>query len=143
MDLYAWIKALHVISMIAWMAALLYLPRLFVYHVSAPVGSEMSERFKVMERRLALAIMTPAMAATWIFGLWLIALEPAWLSAPWMHVKLLCVLLMSGAHGAFSRWRKDFAADANARSAKFYRVANEAPTVLMIVVVIMVIGKPF
>lgn len=143
MDLFLWIKALHVIAVIAWMAGILYLPRLFVYHANAAPGSETSELFKVMERRLANAIMTPAMIATWVFGLWLLALNPAWFSDPWMHVKLSAVLLMTVAHGALSRWRKAFARDANTRPSKFFRIFNEIPTVLMIVIVIMVIGKPF
>lgn len=143
MDLYLWIKALHVIAVIAWMAGILYLPRLFVYHANVAAQSESAELFKVMERRLANAIMTPAMIATWVFGIWLLVLTPAWLSDPWMHVKLLAVVLMTGAHGALTRWRKAFAVDANRHSSKFYRIFNEIPTVLMIVVVIMVIGKPF
>lgn len=143
MDLYLWIKALHVIAVVAWMAGILYLPRLFVYHANVAAGSESSDLFKVMERRLTNAIMTPAMIATWVFGIWLLALTPAWLGDPWMHVKLVAVLLMTGAHGALTRWRKAFAADANIRSSKFYRIFNEVPTVLMIVVIIMVIGKPF
>jgi protoporphyrinogen IX oxidase len=141
--LYPWIKAFHVISMIAWMAATFYLPRLFVYHCQVPRGSAESERFKVMENRLMKAIMNPAMIATWCFGI-LLVLTPGvidW-SAGWWHVKLTCVLLMSGLHGAMSRWRKDFLHDRNRRSEKFYRIANEVPTVLMVIIVIMVIVKP-
>ena len=141
--LYLWVKALHVISIIAWMAGLLYLPRLFVYHCEAKPGSEASERFKVMERRLMRAIMNPAMIATYVFGITLLVLEPAWLSQGWMHAKLLFVLLLSAAHGMMSRWMKDFAADRNTRSQRFFRIMNEVPTLLMIGIVICVVVKPF
>jgi putative membrane protein len=142
--LYPWVKALHVISVIAWMAGLLYLPRLFVYHCAVPVGSQTSEQFKVMERRLLKQIMTPAMIATWVFGA-LLAFTPGvidW-AAGWWHVKLGSVLLMSGAHGAMSKWRRNFLEDRNLKPAKFYRIANEIPTVLMVIIVVMVIVKPF
>jgi len=142
--LYPWIKSLHIIAVIAWMAGLLYLPRLYVYHCEAPAGSVTSERFKVMERRLLRQIMTPAMIAVWVLGL-LLAATPGvidWASG-WWHVKLLLVLLMSGFHGALSRWRRDFLDDRNPRSQRFYRIANEIPTVLMVVIVIMVVVKPF
>lgn len=122
---------------------MLYLPRLFVYHADATIGSELSERLKVMERRLTFAIMTPAMAATWIFGIVLLAIEPAWLSEPWMHVKLAAVIAMSAMHGVFAKWRKAFRDDVNQKSARIFRLANEVPTLLMILIVIMVIGKPF
>ncbi len=141
--LYLWVKALHVISIIAWMAGLLYLPRLFVYHCEAKPGSESSERFKVMERRLMRAIMNPAMIATYVFGITLLVLEPAWLSQGWMHAKLLFVLFLSAAHGMMSRWMKDFAADRNTRPQRFFRIMNEVPTLLMIGIVIFVIVKPF
>jgi protoporphyrinogen IX oxidase len=141
--LYDWIKALHVISMIAWMAGLLYLPRLFVYHVQAQAGSIQSDTFKIMERRLLKAIMNPAMIATFVFGIWLIVLNPSLLSQGWLHAKLLLVFGMAGAHGAMGKWRKDFEADRNVRPQRFYRIANEVPTVLMIVVVILVIVRPF
>jgi putative membrane protein len=140
---YPWIKSFHVISLIAWMAGIFYLPRLFVYHCGVARGSEQSERFKVMEYRLMKQIMTPAMIATWLFGI-LLVLTPGvidW-TAPWWHVKVTCVILMSGFHGAASRWRKDFMNDANRKSEKFFRFANEVPTVLMVVIVIMVIVKP-
>ena len=140
--MYLWIKAAHVIAVIAWMAGMLYLPRLFVYHCDAPVGSPQSETFKVMERRLLKAIINPAMIATWILGLWL-AWEGAWYRAPWLHAKLLLVLLMSGLHGFLSRCLRDFATDKNRYSAKFFRVINEIPTILMILIVILVIVKPF
>ncbi|AWN40985.1 protoporphyrinogen oxidase HemJ [Methylobacterium durans] len=140
--LYAWIKAGHVIALIAWMAAMLYLPRLFVYHAALPPGSgAQSETFKVMERRLLKAIMTPAMIATWIFGLSL-----AWMSglyaAGWLQAKFLLVLAMSGMHGWFARMVKDFAADRNRRDHRFYRIVNEVPTLLMIAIVILAVVKP-
>ena len=136
MDL--WLKALHVISIIAWMAGLLYLPRLFVYHVNAKKGGELSENLKIMERRLLKAIMTPAMLASWIFGLWL-AIRLGYFSEGWFHVKLLLVVILSGFHMALAKWRKDFEADNNNRSARFFRFANEVPTVLMIAIVILVV----
>jgi len=141
---YPWIKALHVISVIAWMAGLLYLPRLFVYHAAEPVGSSASETFKVMERRLLRAIMTPAMVASLVFGTVLLLTPGAvvW-SNGWLHVKLLGVLGLLGLHHALARWRKEFAADTNRRPARFYRIVNEVPTVLMIVIVVMVVVKPF
>jgi putative membrane protein len=144
LPLYPWIKALHVIAVIAWMAGLLYLPRLFVYHCDVPRGSPESERFKVMERRLLKQIMTPAMIAVWVLGLLLVATPGVidW-AAGWWHVKLLLVILMSGFQGGLSRWRRDFLEDRNTRSQRFYRIANEIPTVLMVVIVIMVIVKPF
>ena len=140
--MYEWIKALHVIAVIAWMAGMLYLPRLFVYHCNAEPGSKQSETFKIMERRLLKAIMTPAMIVTWLAGLY-IAYAGNWFTAPWLHAKLLLVLLMSGVHGFLSRCVKNFAADQNMRSTKFYRIINEVPTVLMILIVILVVVKPF
>ena len=142
--LYLWTKSFHVISMVAWMAGLFYLPRLYVYHCEVRRGSVESERFKVMERRLLKQIMTPAMLATWAFGI-LLVLTPGvidW-TAGWWHTKLLGVLLMTGFHGATSKWRKDFRDDRNTRPQRFYRIANEVPTVLLLVIVIMVIVKPF
>jgi putative membrane protein len=139
---YEWIKALHVIAVIAWMAGMLYLPRLFVYHCEAEIGSKQSETFKVMERRLFKGIINPAIIAVWILGLYL-AWAGNWLASGWFHVKLVLVLILSGLHGFFSRWVKDFAADRNRRSQQFYRIINEVPTVLMIGIVIMVIVKPF
>lgn len=140
---YEWVKALHVISIIAWMAGLLYLPRLYVYHTAAPAGSPQSETFKVMERRLLNAICTPAMIASYLFGIWMLVLTPEWMQQGWMHAKLAFVLGLSAMHGLMSRWRRDFAADRNRRSHRFYRVMNEIPTVLMIGIVIFVIVKPF
>ena len=141
---YLWLKALHIISVIAWMVGLLYLPRLFVYHCDAPAGSLSSTTFKVMERRLLRAIMTPAMLATWLFGLGLLASSPTvdW-SSGWVHLKLFLVVVMSGLHGVMARWQRDFADDANRHSARFYRISNEAPAVLMIAIVLTAIMKPF
>jgi putative membrane protein len=140
--MYEWIKALHVIAVIAWMAGMLYLPRLFVYHSEAEAGSKQSETFKVMERRLLRAIINPAMAVTWLAGLYL-AWDHHWFSAGWLHGKLLLVVLLSGVHGFFARCVKDFAIDRNTRTQKFYRVINEVPTILMIGIVILVVVKPF
>jgi len=139
---YVWIKALHVIAVIAWMAGMLYLPRLFVYHCEADAGSKQSETFKVMERRLMRAIINPAMIVTWLAGLYL-AWSGHWFSSGWLHGKLALVILLSGVHGFVSRCRKDFEADRNRRSQKFFRIINELPTVLMIGIVILVVVKPF
>jgi protoporphyrinogen IX oxidase len=139
---YPWIKALHVIAVISWMAGMLYLPRLFVYHAEVEVRSSQSETFKVMERRLLKAIINPAMIVTWLAGLYL-AWGGHWLTSGWFHGKLLLVLILSAVHGLFSRWVKEFAADRNTRSQKFYRVINEVPTVLMVLIVILAIVKPF
>ena len=141
-NLYLWLKAIHVIGVIAWMAGMLYLPRLFVYHCVAERGSVQSETFKVMERRLLKAIINPAMIVTWILGLWL-AWNAGFFKAPWLHGKLALVIALSVIHVLFARWVKDFAADRNTRSQKFYRIINEIPTVLMIGIVILVIVKPF
>jgi putative membrane protein len=139
-----WVKALHVISVIAWMAGMLYLPRLFVYHADAEKGSVQSETFKVMERRLYRAIMTPAMGATWIFGLIMLYLYGMGIFAMgWIWVKLLFVFALSGFHGFLGKNLRAFANDENARPAKFFRAINEVPTAMMIVIVIMVIVKPF
>lgn len=139
---YEWIKAAHIISIIAWMAGMLYLPRLFVYHADTAIGSEKSETFKVMERRLLRAIINPAMLASWIFGLWL-----AWVgfgfSGGWLHAKLTVVLLLSGVHGYFSAAVRKFAEDRNEKSVRHWRIVNEVPTVLMILIVILVVIKPF
>jgi putative membrane protein len=140
--LYLWLKAIHVIAVISWMAGMLYLPRLFVYHADAEIGSKQSETFKVMERRLLRAIINPAMAVTWVLGLWL-AYDSGFFVSGWLHAKLALVLAMSALHGFYSRWMKDFAADRNRHSAKFYRIMNEVPTVLMIAIVCLVIVKPF
>ena len=143
MDWYGIVKALHVISVIAWMAGLLYLPRLFVYHTGVETGSATSETFKIMERRLLRAIMNPAMIATWLFGLGLIAMTPGWMEQGWLHTKLLLVVLMTGTHMAMARWRRAFAEDRNSHSHKYFRVMNEVPTLMMVVIVFLVILKPF
>jgi protoporphyrinogen IX oxidase len=142
MPMYEWIKALHVIAVISWMAGMLYLPRLFVYHCEAEAGSKQSETFKVMERRLLKAIINPAMIVAWLAGLYL-AGAGHWYSSPWFHVKFVLVLVLSGVHGFLSRCVKDFAADRNTRDQKFYRIINEVPTALMVAIVILVIVKPF
>ena len=139
--MYLWIKAFHLIAVIAWMAGMLYLPRLFVYHASAKPGSESSETFKIMEHRLLRYIMTPAMIVTWLLGLTL-AFQGHWLGAGWFHAKLGLVLVMTILHGLFSHWARDFAFDRNPRSPKFYRIANEIPTILLIAIVILAVVKP-
>ena len=140
--MYRVLLALHIIAVISWMAGMLYLPRLFVYHCEADAGSRQSETFKVMERRLLKLIINPAMIVTWVLGLWL-AWQGNWFAAPWLHIKLALVILLSGVHGMMSRYVKDFAADRNRKSQKFYRIFNEVPTVLMILIVFVVVLKPF
>lgn len=142
MPYYDWIKALHVIAIIAWMAALLYLPRLMVYHCEAEIGSVQSETFKVMERRLLKAIMTPAMIVSWICGL-LLMLGAGWYTAGWFHGKLALVLALSANHGMQAGWVRAFAEDRNLKPGRFFRFMNEVPTLLMIGIVILVIVKPF
>jgi putative membrane protein len=140
--MYEWLKAFHVIAIIAWMAGMLYLPRLFVYHCAAEVGSKQSETFKVMERRLLTAIMTPTMVVSWVLGLWL-AWRGGWYASGWLQAKVVLVLLLSGIHGFFLGCVRDFAADHNRHSQKFYRIINEVPTILMIGIVILAVVKPF
>jgi len=141
---YEWLRALHIIAVISWMAGMLYLPRLFVYHAESETGSEKSETFKIMERRLLKFIMNPAMGAAWILGLSMLYANPAMLEGQgWMHVKLLFVVLMSGVHGMLSAQVRKFANDQNTKSAKFYRVLNEVPTLLMIGIVILAVVQPF
>ena len=143
-ELYLWLKAFHIISVIAWMAGLLYLPRLYVYHADATPGSEASETFKVMERRLLRVIMTPAMVATLISGGLILVMtgvtdwETFW---PWLKAVMVAGLLFM--HDRLARWRRDFAADRNARPARFYRTVNEIPTLFMIVIVVMAVVEPF
>ena len=137
-----WLKALHVVSVIAWMAGMLYLPRLFVYHADAAKGSSASETFKAMERRLLKAIINPSMILVFITGITLAYLTGFW-QAGWLQVKFILVLGLAGLHGFFARCVRAFAEDANRRSARFYRVLNEAPTILMILIVVLVIVKPF
>jgi protoporphyrinogen IX oxidase len=141
---FPWTLAFHIIAMVAWMAGMFYLPRLYVYHCETRPGSAESERFKVMERRLLKQIINPAMIATWLFGV-LLVLTPGLLNwgATWWHVKLASVLALSGLHGAYARWRKDFLHDRNRRPARFYRMANEIPTALLVLIVVMVIVRPF
>jgi putative membrane protein len=138
-----WVKALHVISVIAWIAGMMYLPRLFVYHAAAQTGSIQSETFKIMERRLFKGIINPAMIATWVFGLWMVFSGLVDWSSGWPWVKAAAVILLSGIHGFYGRQVKNFAADRNVRPQGFFRIINELPFVLVIIIVIMVIVKPF
>jgi putative membrane protein len=142
MDGYLWFKALHVMAVLAWMAGLFYLPRLFVYHTMHLPGSATAEQFKVMEEKLLRVIMNPAMIASWVFGLLTAWAANSWLDG-WFHVKLVMVLLMTGFHMMLATWRREFAADANRHPERFYRMVNEVPTLLMIVIVIMAVVKPF
>ena len=144
-EYYLWIKAGHILSVISWMAGLLYLPRLFVYHVDSTPGGGQSETFKTMEERLLKAIMSPAMIATWVFGFCLMA-TPGIIDFSndyWFHAKLGAVILMSAYHGYLSKCVKIFADDLNEKSTRFYRILNEVPTILMIIVVILVVVRPF
>jgi len=140
--LYPWVKAFHVVAVISWMAGMLYLPRLFVYHCGAEKGSRQSETFKVMERRLLRGIINPAMVVSWALGLWMVY-DGGWISAHWLHLKLLLVVALSAIHGMLARWTSDFAADRNRRRERFYRIVNEVPAVLMVGIVIMAVIKPF
>jgi putative membrane protein len=141
---YAWLKAGHIIAVIAWMAGLLYLPRLYVYHAAAPVGSDRSATFQVMERRLLRGIMLPAVLMTYGFGIMLAATPGVvdWQQG-WIWVKLALVVLLTAFHGLLERWRRDFAARRFSHSARFYRIVNELPTLAMIAIVILVVVKPF
>jgi putative membrane protein len=141
-DFYAWAKAIHVVAVISWMAGMLYLPRLFVYHCGAEKGSVQSETFKVMERRLLRGIINPAMVVTWAFGLWL-AWKGGWFSAGWLQAKLAAVVAMSAVHGYLSAAVRKFASDRNEKPARHWRIVNEIPTLLMIAIVILVVVKPF
>jgi len=140
--MYQWLLAFHIIAVIAWMAGMLYLPRLLVYHCEADPGSRQSETFKVMERRLLKAIVNPAMIVSWVLGLWL-AWSGGWFAAPWLHVKLVLLLGMMGVHGILSKYVREFAADKRRKSPRFFRIINEVPTVLMILIVVLVVVKPF
>ncbi len=140
---YLGLKALHIIAMIAWMAGMLYLPRLYVYHTSAIKGGELSETLKVMERRLLRYILNPAMIITWLCGIAMIVANPSIMQGGWIHVKLTALLLMQIVHALLARHRKQFLRDENVHSAKYYRILNEVPTVLLIIIVIMVIVQPF
>lgn len=143
--MYLWLKALHVIFVVCWMAGLLYLPRLFVYHAQVAVGSEASELFKVMEHKLMRGIMLPCMIITFILGLWLAigtgVFAPG--NGGWMHMKLLLVLAMAASHGMMSKYRKAFARDANIKSERFFRIFNEIPAVIMVIIILLVVLKPF
>src|SRR6185437_3039713 len=141
-DYIDWFLAFHIIAVIAWMSGMLYLPRLFVYHAETQPGSESSERFKVMERRLLRGITNPAMIAVWILGPLLAWLTGAYLDT-WLQIKFVLVLVMSGCHGFFVRCWRDFQADRNTRSPRFYRIVNEVPALLLVFIVILVVVKPF
>jgi len=141
-DAYLWVKAIHVIAIISWMAGMLYLPRLFVYHSETPVGSAQSETFKIMEQRLLSLITTPAMVIAWVLGLWL-AWKSGYWAAPWLHAKVALVLALSGLHGYFSAATRAFREDRNTKPARHWRIVNEIPAVLMVAIVILVIVKPF
>jgi len=141
-SLYPWFKAFHVVAVMSWMAGMLYLPRLFVYHCGAEKGSRQSDTFKVMERRLLRGIINPAMVVSWAFGLWMVY-DGGWISAHWLQLKLLLVVALSAIHGMLARWTSDFAADRNRRRERFYRIVNEVPAVLMVGIVIMAVIKPF
>jgi putative membrane protein len=140
--MYTWLLALHLIAVISWMAGLLYLPRLFVYHAATTTGSEQSETFKTMEQRLLRYIMAPAMGATWIFGIGLVLLGH-WFTAGWFQVKFVLVLAMTIMHGLMNSWANDFRYDRSTKPQKFFRIANEIPTLLMIAIVILAAVKPF
>ncbi len=139
---YLWVKAVHVIAIISWMAGMLYLPRLFIYHCDAERGSQQSETFKVMERRLLQIIINPAMIVSWVLGLWL-AWTAGYFTQGWFHAKFALALALSGVHGYFSVAVRAFAEDRNTKPARHWRIVNEAPTILMIGIVILVIVKPF
>jgi putative membrane protein len=139
---YPWVKAVHVVAVISWMAGMLYLPRLFIYHCEAPEGSAMSETFKVMERRLLTIIINPAMIISWVLGLWL-AWKAGFLADGWFHAKLAAALALSGVHGYFSAAVRRFGEDRNDKPARHWRIVNEVPTLLMIAIVVLVVVKPF
>ena len=140
---FIWYKVLHVISVISWMAAILYLPRIFVYHAKVEIGSEMDKTFKIMERRLLKGIMTPAMISTYVFGLLTAYIYGFVAMGLWFHIKMVAVLGLTIMHGLCTKWVKDFAKGQNKKSQNFYRLINEVPTILMIVAVVMVVAKPY
>lgn len=140
---YNWLKAFHLIAVMSWMAGLLYLPRLFVYHAQAEIGSVRSETFKLMERRLLKAIMNPAMIISWILGIWMLSQNPILLEFKWMWVKIAAVVAMTACHMVFARMRRQFEQDEAIRNDKRYRIWNEGPTILMIIIVIMAVAEPF
>ncbi|ORE92094.1 TIGR00701 family protein [Aurantimonas sp. 22II-16-19i] len=141
---YLWVKSVHVFAIIAWMAGMLYLPRLFVYHADAEVGSVQSETFKVMERRLLKGIINPSMIATWVAGVWL-AIDGGWLTSGdyWLHLKIVLVLVMSGIHGTLTAATRRFAEDRNDKSSRYWRVLNEVPALLLVGIIVLVVVKPF
>ena len=139
---YEIIKSLHILAVVSWMVGLLYLPRLFVYHSQSQIGSVQAETFKVMERRLLRAIMTPAMIASFIFGLWLIAMNQGLVYEVWFQIKFIAVFLMAGVHGKFSKMRRLLENDEKPLSSKAYKIWNEIPTVLMIIIIVMAVAKP-
>ena len=139
---YLWLKAFHIIAVIAWMAGMLYLPRLFVYHCETTPGTPEYDRFVLMERKLMRIIINPSMIAVWVLGLLLVETLQAW-SAGWFHAKLALVIILSGFHGMFSRWRRDFERGENRKNQRFFRIVNEVPAVLMMLIVILVVVKPF
>lgn len=145
MNLYLWIKALHIAAFTCWMAGMFYLPRLFVYHAGAAKGSELSETLKVMERRLLRFIINPAMIATFVFGIWLALITEAYKPGAgyWFHAKFLLVLVMAGIHGVLSKHRKRFARDENTKPARYFRLLNEVPTAVFLGIVILAVVKPF
>ncbi len=140
---YEWLRALHIIAIISWMAGMLYLPRLYVYHADSEVGSQQSETFKIMERRLLKFIINPAMIVALILGLLMLYAVPALLQEGWMHIKLTAIFLMFGAHGVLAKHRKLFERDERKKSAKYYRILNEVPTALMVIIVIAAVVQPF
>jgi protoporphyrinogen IX oxidase len=140
--LHPWLKAFHIIAVIAWMAGLLYLPRLFVYHCEVTPGSAEDERFKTMERKLMRVIINPSMIIVWILGLTLAQTLHVWAEG-WFHTKVLLVIVLSGLHDMLNRWRRDFEMGRNTKSQRFFRIVNEVPAVLMAAIVILVVVKPF
>lgn len=142
MPFYLWLKAFHIVAVIAWMAGMLYLPRLFVYHCESAPGTPEYARFALMEHKLMRVIINPSMIAVWVLGLLLAAALDAW-GETWFHLKLALVILLSGLHGAFSRWRRDFERGKNTKSQRFFRIVNEVPAVAMVLIVVLVVVKPF
>jgi putative membrane protein len=140
---YEYIKTLHILAVISWMVGLLYLPRLYVYHAQTQHGTVQAETFKVMERRLLKAIMTPAMIASFVFGIWMLIENPELLGEIWFHIKATAVLIMAAVHGKFSKMQRLLENDHPPLSTKSYRIWNEVPTVLMIIIVVMAVAKPF
>lgn len=142
-DYFLWYKAIHIISVISWMGAMFYLPRLFVYHSKVPIGSPMDETFKIMEKKLLKVIMTPAMISTYIFGFLIAFIYGFEALGVWFHIKMLAVIILTIFHGLSAKWVKDFSNGKNKHSEKFYRLVNEIPVIFMIIAVIMVVVKPF